>query len=224
MELPTRTTLGIDHVSSAPIKADKDVTMDVLVRVPDRATVAYWHRNIQMPYINRDPGRVDYGWNWNNIRLTHTVLGSALGQRPSCYSVGVTVGLTSYLPLGMAFLAEMYPALHDRMKHSVFLWYLAAAPDKFYEERFPDLPIPSLGRVLIDIGITCSFNNLHKGLIGLHAAPGGGAELKKMYAHCGLLPLPPHYRISLLRPNDGGYYYADDQVAMVLSRYMDKLR
>jgi hypothetical protein len=133
------------------------------------------------------------------------------------------------VPAGLVLLSQGYPALDDRREHSVFLWYLTAAP----MEALQNLKVsvkPRLLETLVDIALVVSEAQGYSGKIGLHAAdkagnPAAQRLLESYQTRCGLLSLPPDAKMpSMARRNDGRYFYTTPLVAQKLMAALDHLR
>lgn len=221
--MPLRRNYGVAFVKSAPHKKNTGC-MPIKIEEASTDVLEYWHRNIQKPFINNDFNRADRGWNWPRIDRNFGAIGWALHQEPRCYMV-VKEMPAGLLPLALVFQAEKYPALQDNFKESCFLWFMAAAPEAFLLKHLPVSEVPSLGKIIVDIGVTTSYNNSNDGIIGLHSSPYGGARLRNFYANkCSLANLPSNTIISLARHNDGNYFYATESIALTYSKSNDSLR
>ncbi len=119
------------------------------------------------------------------------------------------------IPAAMSLLIETYPHLDTRQPpaEAAFLWFLASAPDDALAPVGVS-PTPKLGATCIDIAITASFNAVHDGRIGLHAAR---ADLVPFYRGCGLLQLPALLSLPVPRGNDGRFFYTDEVVGASLA-------
>ncbi|MDH5546770.1 MAG: hypothetical protein OEZ43_14350 [Gammaproteobacteria bacterium] len=202
--------------------------VQLFVKVADRNLLESWHREVQRPYINLKRERADRGWNWPGIMTLQGSVADRLGQEPVFYAVGLKRA-NRFIPLGLVFLAKNYYALYDSTKKGCFIWYVTSAPDEFYNSiGIPRQQIPSIGNILVDIGITVSFNQLKNGVVGLHASPKGKPDLVDFYGRvCKLKRLSSHIPIGFLglsRRNDGRYFYSDEQTGFKLSCSLDGLR
>ena len=207
------------HISKVATR--KGLLLPVRVSEMTGDHAGYWDTYVQRRIGSK---RADQDWSWPRIRLTTSLAGSALGQRPRALVVGIESAL-HFLPCVMLLLAERYPALHDPGRSSVFVWYLSPAPTSYFVEHLgysrDDSPSEShLMAVGMDVAITHSYNCGLSGLVGLHADKGGGDALMSWYSASqkggmSLLPkgqpLPPGFR--RLRGNDGRYFYHDETTA-----------
>ncbi len=210
----------VKHVSKAPIKNSTNHT-DIVVTVANKEVLDYWHKNIQLPFINTMESRLDKGWDWpKTIYRVHGTIAKIRNQLPVCYTIGKRIG-DDFLPLGLIFVAERYPALFDEAKSSSFIWYLSTAPRRFTEMFLKDEDIPTLGELCVDVGITSSFNNSNNGVIGLHASPEGGDWLFNFYQErCDITNLSKDIKLPFARRflgNDGRYFYANEDKAEHIS-------
>lgn len=175
------------------------------------------------PHIWKAERRPDRYWPWE---LT-TMLTILKLKNPKWVSYSVIAptdksGGARFAPVGMLFLQCGTPALHDSDKKSVFVVYIAGAPDT--------LPSPKMvGQCLMDIALTVSFNQKFRGLLGLHASPARddkNSALIDFYSKKMLMlrlraDRPIHMRF---RNNDGNYYYYDETTAESIFRRMDGFR
>lgn len=221
--MPQRKQNGIPFVLKAP-RRDKKGETPICIKRANKDLLAYWHEEIQKPFIDKDSDRVDYRWNWPIIVSSHSILANQLKQDPKCYAIGKDLD-SIFIPIALILIAESYPALHDKTKKCSFVWYMAGAPQEYCVQFITEPELASVGRLCLDIGITTSFNNLYGGNLGLHADPKGGMDLFNFYEQkCNLLHLNSKTWISLFRRNDGRYFYADSDRAVLLSRNFDHLR
>lgn len=137
----------------------------------------------------------------------------------------VRAGGWDFLPCVMVALVERYQALDDNRRSCVFLWYLSTAPAPLLS-RFLGGPAPKLlGQAGLDIGRTRSFLLEYEGRVGLHADPGGGDPLLDWYERQGMTRLPATApAVSVVRPNDGRYFYYTPERARQTHAQLDHLR
>lgn len=182
----------------------------------------YWHRSIQPDATTL--GGPDAGWDWPGMRRWLPVVEFARGRRAPAFTVWAQAQDGQAVPIAMTLLSEGYAALHDAAKRSVYLWFMAAAPEEAMRRH--GLPIvPRLGRVLVDIAVTHSHNCGYGGCIGLHAAPAGGQKLFDMYRNVGLSLLSGSAALpGYLRNNDGRYFYLDELQAQKWSNSLNSYR
>jgi hypothetical protein len=213
--------MKVKHVSKAPVKNTPNYT-DIVVAIANTEVLKYWHKNIQLPFINTTEDRLDKGWNWpRTIYTLHGTIAKIRNQQPICYTIGKKVD-DGYLPLALVFVAEKYPALFDVTKSSSFVWYLSTAPQEFAKMFLKDEDIPKLGKLCVDVGITSSFNSNNNGVIGLHASREGGDWLFEFYQKgCDITNLGKNIKLPYTRKylgNDGRYFYADEKKAKDINR------
>ena len=72
-------------------------------------------------------------------------------RRAPAYTVWAEGANGTAVPIAMILLSEGYSALHDGSKRSVYIWFMAAAPEASLSRRGVPM-VPKLGRVLVDIG------------------------------------------------------------------------
>jgi hypothetical protein len=143
-----------------------------------------------------------------------------LKQKPSCYTIGMKVE-EKFMPCALIFMAENYPHLPEGTKACSFIWFMATLPEEVYQKNGLGNLIPKLGTACLDIGVTTSFNNSNDGLMGLHASPEGKERLVEFYQKQGMSRLVPNKKISLMRKNDGRYFFYDSIDALHMSRSCD---
>lgn len=215
---------GVPYAVRAPLKYSNG-ELPIQIKEANAEVLNYWHKNVQLAFINKMVDtRADGGWNWPKIVRRNSIIANVRGQRPKCYSAGVVIK-GRFIPLSLVFLAENYPALYDKSQNSSFIWFMASAPESFFTTVMSHPKIASFGKICIDIGVTSSINNLNRGVIGLHAAPEGGSKLIDYYeSKCDLKSLDKNVSISLIRRNDGRYFYLDPNSAFNFSHNHDHLR
>ena len=170
---------GRDGVSSVPIKI-------ALMSIGDAAR---WQRQIQ-PYA-QEAGAPDRNWNWPYMRRWLPLTEMALGRRAPALTVWTRGANDAPVPVAMILLAEGHSALNDHAKQSVFLWFMAAAPEAALRE-YGVRVLPKLGRVLIDIAVTHSHNCGYAGRIG--ATPAASLGLGCSRSDAAGRPEPFHAR------------------------------
>lgn len=223
--MPPRLKGDISHVVKAEIAAKTTLTNIDVVKADDQH-VLIWEEYVQKPFINKDNSRADQGWNWIRLNRWFKPIAKAIRQKPEIYCICMNKK-GRFIPLGMIFIANSYPALHDKKKKSTFIWYLATAPSEFLERFLNQQEIPKVGKITIDVGLTASFQNKNDGLLGLHADPKGGEKLMGFYNHCSLKQLNDSVSLPRGRKfggNDGRYFYFDQESAFSFSRSLDHLR
>ena len=187
-----------------------------------------WLQRIQ-PVIYKSPNRLDRKWPWSRMYRYLPLVERSRGRNMAGYAVQVQNAHGDAVPAGLVLLSLGYPALDDQQEQSVFLWYLTDAPI----EALQDLKVsvkPRLLETLVDIALVVSEAQGYSGKIGLHAAdeagnPAAQRLLESYQTRCGLLSLPPDAKIpSLVRFNDGRYFYTTPLVAQKLMAALDYLR
>jgi hypothetical protein len=218
------------HVSKIATRTGSLLPVRVSQMTSDHAK--YWDEHVQVRIGHR---RADKGWRWPLIRLTALLGGSALLQRPRAFVVGIESGLR-FQPCIMLLLVERYPALHDRERDSVFVWYLSPAPTSYFTQHlhYPEEDSPRESHLMavgMDVAITHSYNCGLSGLVGLHADKSGGGALMQWYQapqKGGMSVLPKTRRLPFglrrVPGNDGRYFYHDESTARSASDRMDFYR
>ena len=220
----------VSFVKVAPTKSGVSVPIHVSKMTLDH--VRWWHSKIQ-PIVDDDPSRADRYWNWILIAASSNLTGKFLARRP----VGFAVGIESdgmFVPCAMIQLIGKFPYFIDSDKKSVFIWYLAVAPDdallSLDELNLKSDQLPKrLGSISLDIAVTYSSNHKGKGRTSLHAAKEGGKELLSWYNSRGMIILPDekklHYGFRrIFIPSDGRYCYFDEEGALKEIKEFDPFR
>ncbi|MFY9317669.1 MAG: hypothetical protein WAO95_19180 [Burkholderiales bacterium] len=193
-------------VRSVPEKGGAS-PVPIRIALMSQADAEFWHRHVQPDIVAL--GRTDANWDWRRMRQWLPVVEFARGRRAPAFVV-LAQAEEKAAPVGMALLSEGYSALHDGSKRSVFVWFVAAAPEETMR-RLGVSGIPKLLRALIDVGVTHSHNVGYRGCTGLHAAPEGKQDLFDRYVKIGLTPLLGIANVpGYLRFNDGRYFYLDE--------------
>lgn len=145
--------------------------------------------------------------------------------RAAMYLQLLVRGNGQMVPIAQMILSVGYPFLGDNKLRSVYLWYLAAAPESYLSSfRIPKVRVLPY---LLDTAIQVSFQVGFDGRICLHAASSGtnyDAALFSKYVQAGLKPLPASMQLGLTKPNDGRYFVCDNRNALALSAKQDYLR
>ena len=186
------------------------------------ADARLWHQLIQP--ASAEAGDADQNWNWPSMRRWLPLTEIALGRRAPAFSVWVESVNGEAIPAGMILLCEGYPSLDNSGAQSIYIWFMAAAPESALLANGIKA-IPKLGRVLIDIGVTHSHNCGYHGRIGLHASPQGGDKLLSFYRNAGFTLLPVEAKLPReSRTNDGRYLYFDEHQAKKWSNSLNSCR
>jgi hypothetical protein len=210
-------------VRKARSKVDKTRLVDI--RTTDMtASDALWWDSRLGPKHARIATRADRFWIWSVLLpMCHL---TQLAQRRFCRPL-VTWARTDngrFLRVGMSILIERYPYLDvtdSALSH--FVWFMSGADPGVLQSDFGMSQPPALARLLLDNAIVLSQNSGLAGRMGLHAAAAGGNVLMDVYQHCGLLRVPGTAQLpaSVRRPNDGRFFYADNEVAEALAAALD---
>jgi hypothetical protein len=189
----------------------------------------YWHQTVQ-PFVADTTGaRLDRKWHWPRLLSWTSALERMAGRNAVFFQLNAQTPTGEAFPLGQVLLSDGYPFFPDQRQASVFLWYLASAPPS----ALSAYALPSdlkLMRPLVDIGIQFSIQRGYAGRLTLHAAASGDSTADrnlcdKYEKGVGLAPYGrPAWLVSLFRPNDGRYYYADEARALYLSNRLNHLR
>ncbi len=185
-----------------------------------------WHALVQ-PYIRSAPTfQPDSHWNWPRMVRATQFAESMLG-RDCVYFRLTTFANGERVPLGQILLSIGYDFLPDVRQQSIYLWYLAAAPEGFL--RSYGLPRVKILRPMIDTAIQFSLMSGYDGRVCLHAMPCDDpryhAELFAKYQSVGLTPIPASQRIpKLTKFNDGRFLYCDNTSWLGISSALDYLR
>lgn len=201
--------------------------VDTVVAEGMRSDAVFWHTNVQLPFI-AGTGRLDRHWNWPRLVTWTPILEKTLLRNSVYLQLSCQKPDGRAFPVGQVLISDGYPFLLDHAKPSIFLWYLAGAPETALEANHLPKDL-KLMRPLVDIAIQFSFQRGYDGRLSLHAAAGGGRAadrdlLQKYGKGCKLIPLGRSGRVSPVRKNDGRYFYADPQRAVELSADLDYLR
>lgn len=203
-----------------------DVQLHVAVVVSDAKGTWEWHKKVQ-PYV-RD--RIDGKWNWPKNYYTSALVERLRFRSIALFQIRADKPLGGSFPVAQILLADGYPFICDPKKTSVFIWYLAAAPDGVLKAAGIPAGLKTL-RALVDVGIQFSFMSGYEGRVSLHAArstnPDADLQLFNQYRHIGLLPhggLVGAFLRRTVRRNDGRYFCVDEQLALDLSNKLDYLR
>ena len=220
--MDTRIYNGITHLSKAYTINNK--ICNIYIRIANSDIIDYWCAVIQ-PEINKDQTRADCNWNWKLFTTFHSRIGKLLNQKPKFFTIGVIKNISDFIPLSLIMVTEKYPYLINKQEQSSFIWYMSTAPKKIYDTILQGDDVLKLGLHCIDVGITSSYNNFNFGRIGLHAAPKGGSRLMAFYEDkCKLKKLNKNVNISVIRQNDGRYFYSDIENSLAISKKNDDLR
>ena len=180
----------------------------------------FWDLRVQ-PSILLMSERADRYWVWTTLRGLFPLAQLRKGYRCIGYTILVQTDLGKAIPAGMILLIEAYPYLDAAdlpTRQSIFLWFLTSAPDSVLRRLGVAEP-PSLGKVLVDIGMAASANLGFKGEIGLHAAASGKIDLLDFYGNprkVGLRHLSMSASLAVTRKNDGRFFVADEKLAQGL--------
>lgn len=206
--------------------ANGSAPIPVTVSESDISHAEAWDRDIQMPWIDGS-GRIDSGWRWRRNYLRSALLETAAGRKLAYLRVLTPTADGSAFPVGQVLLADGYPYPPDRGLPCVFLWYLAGTP----REAADQVGVPEYNGVLaalVDCAIQFSYIQGYDGRICLHASPEGTAaqrdDLMKRYRRLGLLSWEGGWFAGWFRRNDGRYFYADEAIALQLSKRLDGFR
>jgi hypothetical protein len=198
---------------------------DVRVREADYRLAAAWDRDVQAPYI-AGSDRIDARWRWRTLYLRSLALEMAAGRRLAYLQLVTPTASGGAFPLGQLLLADGFPCPPDDRRSCAFLWYLAGAPEAAVRAAGAE-PRKAILAALVDATIQFSYLAGYDGRICLHASPDGTAaqqrELAERYERAGL-QRTTETRIGRLRRNDGRYFYADEQTAMLMSNKLQAFR
>jgi hypothetical protein len=171
--------------------------------------------------------RADRFWSWSVLLpLCHVV---QRAKRRHCRPLVIWARTDNgrFLRVAMSILIEDYPYLDSaNAGDSHFVWFMSAADAGVLTADFGMSHPPALGRVLLDNAIVLSQNAGLGGRLGLHAAGAGGDALLALYRRCGLLQLARRAELpaAIRRPNDGRFFYADEEVAEAMASALDGSR
>lgn len=192
------------------------------------ADAQLWHALVQ-PHI-RTVRRLHASWDWPVLYRRWQFFERTFRRKASLLCIDMPNGEQRSVPLAILLLSEGYPALDHGGQRSVFIWYLAASPDKAlramgFEHQRPALVL----HAIIDAAIQRSFQLGYDGRVGLHASPEGKDELFRKYRDdVRMMSLGDEVMLSLLRRlkggKDGRYFCLDPVQARLLSSGLDYLR
>jgi len=197
----------------------------VRVREADYRDAAAWDRTVQAPFI-AGTDRIDANWRWKTLYLRSLMLEMAAGRRLAYLQLVTPTVSGDTFPLGQLLLADGFPYPPDDRRTCAFLWYLAGTPEAAVVAAGAQ-PCKAILAALVDATLQFSYLAGHDGRICLHASPHGTAEQRRQlverYERVGL-QRTTETRIGRLRRNDGRYFYADEQTAMLMSTKLQSLR
>lgn len=219
--------MTIRFVKRAPT-ADPSIFHPIRIGRIKRTHLLWWDEHVQ-PTIDAIPQRADRGWRW----ARHLTTARWVGMRQQVRDFSITLSHPSNdseLVIGLVIVAGRYPFLPHPTQSSALLWYCSTIPPQLLAQYFPQ-PIPKgLGKIAVDMAVTLSFQNNWKGRTGTHAHPHGGKKLLTFYQNtCYMQPLPLNVKLPTLGrrlfiPNDGRYYYLDEDRAGQFSQDLTYLR
>ena len=160
----------MDFIRTAAIRGS-NLRQAVKIVLLDRNIARFWQNEIQ-PLFRASSlvrQRPDERWHWPVLLQLLPRLALLNGQRCFGYAVMTETAGGNSVPIALALVVEKYDLLESE-DPGTFLWFAASAPTS----AFAALTIPrvdDLGRVLIDVTITTTFNAGQNGCIGLHADP-----------------------------------------------------
>lgn len=213
-------------ISRLPIKHSTAFT-DIVVRECGLPEAMTWHAAIQ-PFV--DPKRPDARWDWPSLYRTWHTREKLLGRNVSLFCVELPATDGSSVPCALMLLSEGYPSLDGNTSDSVFLWYVATAPDVALHKLGVSFGRPShLLESLVDTAIQRSYELGYDGRVGLHAAPEGGDWLYTLYRdRVRMTALRSNAALTwgrrLHRGNDGRYFWSDPKLSQSLCNSLDYLR
>ncbi|PMZ91089.1 hypothetical protein C1X61_05775 [Pseudomonas sp. FW215-T2] len=164
--------------------------------------VAWWHDTMQ-PMIKAsfrtavdraaDPAkkiRADVNWNWKtNFWLLDVHNHGHFSTRNAHRAFGLTMvtrnALGERVPVGMMTLVPRYLCNSNQYGSKTYTWFISSAPEGFYKEYFGELKLEGVGKVLFDAAIIASYRAGLDGSLLLHASPGGGKGLTRLYEKLG---------------------------------------
>ncbi len=206
-------------VKNAPA-SDKATTCPIRVRRVTDADLRWWDKYAKPIIQIIEPTRPDANWDWWIITSWDALLASTLRQKPECFSLVTDAptsgGKTREIVCGLIQLVGRYEYLADHSLSSVYVWYLSTTPVETLQSFFGRKPLPKLlGKILLDVGVTRSFQLGLDGRTGLYADDAGKDQLLDFYTNalnCGMTALPksdplPSVLRSRFRPNNGRYCY-----------------
>lgn len=209
-------------ITKLPCKHDRADWIDVKVnsvRVLDRAGHCdAWHKQVK-PVVAKIEDRADRTWNWPLLNLA--LRAAAPTRRPRLLQLLVGPELR---PAAMLALLASERWI-DGQPPSVFLWYVAAAPDSCLRvtTRQGRTDCPGLvGQAALDTALVISLRGDAKGRLWLHADPEGGAALPRWYALSAACTLIPDRAFPFLpgdiargeRTNDSRYFAFTHETAV----------
>lgn len=226
--MPQRKIGKIEHIKYAKNNFNQRRNIKIQVAPANLEIIKFWETYIQKNYID-GTGAVDDGWSWLINYCFKQPLANAARQDPKTLCIYLTYE-GKFIPLGLVFLVNKYPALNNTNKNSTFIWYLTTAPKDYINDILPESLRPSLGKLSLEIALTESYINKNEGRLGLHADPKGKEKLVDFYTDaCLLSNFPkdkglPTYLRSKFAPNDGRYFFYTDENAFEFSKSLDYLR
>lgn len=187
-----------------------------------------WDDKIQ-PHIAKKSERVDAKWRWRQLYKTTSMFEAPLGRQVSLYCLNVPGSDGDSVPLAIMLLSEGYPSLDGSQPGSVFLWFLASAPNEALQHLGYTHPKPEMiMSALVDIAIQRSYELGYDGRVGLHAAQEGGRHLYCAYRdQVRMAALRGRAKLTLvrkLRGNDERYFWCDPKLSQSLTNSLDYLR
>ena len=203
-------------------------TVEVAVMRGDVDEARFWHQRIQ-PAIRQEAARPDRNWNWPRMVKFYAEADRQLGREPVFLQILAESAAGEPIPVAQILISLGYPFVPDPQNQCGFLWFLARAPKAMLVHYGIPTDIKVM-RPLIDVGIQESFNAEHQGRILLHAARTGNdtADRKLFDAYLNEAKLKNYsafsMRFLLSRRNDGRIFYADELLAVALSKDLDYLR
>jgi hypothetical protein len=231
MATPTDTPGPVGYARRA-LNHAKTAWVDIRVDHMSLSDALYWDATIQRDIVleglrdkrlGKPLPRADFYWTWAGIRLLFPL--AQLLKRRRCRGLTIFVQDSAGrgVPAGMLLLIERYPwpIPNDPIEQSTFTWFIAAAPRSSLLKRGVVDP-PSLGRIMVDAALVTSQAMGLQGQMWLHAAPGGGPGLIKLYGTiCQMSSLPVGAALPGGKLSDGRHFYAGTVLAKQL---MDALQ
>lgn len=209
--------MAMSFVRKAPSRASPGAFVPVRVSSMTTGDAAWWDARVQPRLVNR-VDRADRFWSWLVMLPMAHLFQASQGRPCTPLVIWAYTPQNTLVRAAMAILVERFPRLDvQNGGEAVFTWFISAAPGDVLG-IFGVTDPPSLGKILVDLGIVLSMNDGNYGRIGLHADPAGGLRLNAFYGgQCGLLNLPSAATLPRpLRRNDGRYFYTDDAVGGAL--------
>ena len=228
MALTSETTSTILQYARRALNHQKNAWVDIKVDHMRLADALYWDATIQRDIVleglrekrhgNPLP-RADFYWTWAGIRLLFPLAQWLKHRRCRGLTLFARDDQGRGVPAGMMLLIERYPwPLADAaLPDSTFTWFIASAPKASLMRRGVADP-PSLGRIMVDSALVTSFALGLEGQMWLHAAPGGGAGLARLYGSiCHMPNLAPGTVLPGGKLSDGRHFYATAPLAKQLT-------